>query len=106
VFLFAMNKARYESLPDDLRQVIDANSGITLAQQIGKVWDAAEQPGRQAAADLGDAFYTIEGEELARWQAATASVMQGWIAERDAAGQDGQALVDAARALIARYAGE
>jgi hypothetical protein len=32
--------------------------------------------------------------------------MQGWIAERDAAGQDGQALVDAARALIARYAGE
>jgi TRAP-type C4-dicarboxylate transport system substrate-binding protein len=106
VFLFAMNKARYESLPDDLRQVIDANSGITLAQQIGKVWDAAEQPGRQAAADLGDAFYTIEGEELARWQAATAGVMQGWIAERDAAGQDGQALVDAARALIARYAGE
>jgi TRAP-type C4-dicarboxylate transport system substrate-binding protein len=106
VFLFAMNKGRYESLPDDLRQVIDANSGIALAQQIGKVWDAAEQPGRQAAADLGDAFYTIEGEELARWQAATAGVMEGWIAERDAAGQDGQALVDAARALIARYAGE
>jgi TRAP-type transport system periplasmic protein len=106
VFLFAMNKARYEALPDDLRRVIDDNSGTALAKQIGKLWDDAEAPGRQAAADLGDAFYTIEGEELARWQAATDPVMQSWIAEMNAAGKDGQALVDAARALIASYAGE
>ena len=106
VFLFAMNKARYESLPADLRRVIDDNSGTPLARKIGRVWDQAEIPGRQAAADLGDSFYTIEGEELARWQAATAGVTEGWIAEMTAAGKNGQALVDDARALIARYAEE
>lgn len=31
VFAYAMNKQRYESLPADLRQVIDANSGMALA---------------------------------------------------------------------------
>jgi len=106
VFLFAMNKARYEALPDDLKAVIDANSGTALAQQIGRVWDEAEVPGRKAAADLGDSFYTIKGEELVRWQAATAGITKAWIAEMDAAGKDGAALVAAAKALIAKYAGE
>ena len=86
--------------------MIDDNSGTPLARKIGRVWDQAEIPGRQAAADLGDSFYTIEGEELARWQAATAGVTEGWIAEMTAAGKNGQALVDDARALIARYAEE
>jgi TRAP-type C4-dicarboxylate transport system substrate-binding protein len=103
VFLFAMNKARYESLPDDLKKVIDDNAGTPLARRIGRVWDEAEIPGRRAAAELGDSFYTIQGEELARWQAATAAVTETWIAEMNAAGKDGQALVDAARALIASY---
>src|SRR3546814_7593795 len=99
VFLFAMNKARYESLPADLRQVIDDNSGIALAKQIGRVWDEAEHPGRAAAEASGATFHRIEGEELARWQAATAGVTETWIAEMDAAGKDGEALVDAAKAL-------
>ncbi|MGF1628656.1 MAG: TRAP transporter substrate-binding protein [Kiloniellaceae bacterium] len=106
VFLFAMNKARYESLPADLREVIDANSGTALAKQIGKVWDDAEQPGREAAVAQNATFFTIEGEELVRWQAATAGVAEGWIAEMDKAGKDGRALVEAARTLIDSYAEE
>jgi len=104
VFLFAMNKARYDALPEDLRRVIDDNSGTALAKQIGRLWDAAEKPGRDAAVAQGASFYTIEGAELARWQAATAGVTQAWITERNAAGQNGQALVDEATALIAKYA--
>src|SRR3546814_1443946 len=82
-----MNKARYEALPADLRAVIDANSGIALAKQIGRVWDEAEQPGRAAAKASGASFHSIEGEELARWQAATAGVTEAWIAEMNAAGR-------------------
>jgi TRAP-type transport system periplasmic protein len=106
VFLFAMNKARYESLPADLRAVIDANSGTPLAKQIGRVWDEAERPGRAAAEEAGATFNRIEGAELQRWQEATAGVTAAWIAEMNAAGRDGQALVDAARDLIAKYAAQ
>jgi hypothetical protein len=41
-FLFAMNPAKYESLPADLKKVIDANSGAETSAWAGKIWD--EQP--------------------------------------------------------------
>src|SRR5262249_5099877 len=38
-FLLAMNKPRYESLPGDLKAVIDANSGLKPAAEAGAIWD-------------------------------------------------------------------
>jgi TRAP-type transport system periplasmic protein len=103
VFLFGMNKEKYESLPDDLRQVIDDNSGLALAQKIGKVWDEAEAPGRQAAEAVGAEFYVIEGAELERWKEASQPVIDAWIEQMSANGQDGAALVEEARSLIEHY---
>jgi TRAP-type C4-dicarboxylate transport system substrate-binding protein len=103
VFLFLMNKDKYDSLPADLKKVIDDNSGIPLALEVGEAWDKAEVPGRQAAKDLGDQFYVIDGAELERWKAGTQPVIDAWVAERNKAGDDGQALLDGARGLIAKY---
>ena len=104
VFLFAMNKAKYESLPDNLKQVIDNHSGLALAQQAGQIWDQAEAPGRQAAEALGDNIYTIEGEELERWRVAAEPAIDTWIAAMDELGKDGEALLADARALVSKYA--
>ncbi|MCW5700924.1 MAG: TRAP transporter substrate-binding protein, partial [Rhodospirillales bacterium] len=103
VFLFLMNKEKYESLPEDLKKVIDDNSGAGLAISIGEAWDAAEAPGRKAAEDLGDEFFVIEGDELERWKSATKPTIDAWVKERTEAGDDGQALLDAARGLIEKY---
>jgi len=43
-FIFAMNKAKYESLPPDLKKVIDANSGAETSAWIGKVFGEADVP--------------------------------------------------------------
>src|SRR3546814_20850148 len=51
VFLFAINKERYESLPADMRQVIADNAGIALAKPNGRACDAAQDPGRPAPKD-------------------------------------------------------
>jgi TRAP-type C4-dicarboxylate transport system substrate-binding protein len=103
VFLFGMNKEVYESLPDDLKKVIDDNSGMALAKQIGGVWDGAEQPGLEAAEETGAEFYLIEGDELERWQEASEPVIEAWIEQMSASGQDGAALVEEARSLIEQY---
>jgi TRAP-type transport system periplasmic protein len=103
VFLYGMNKDRYESLPDDLKTVIDNNSGMALAQKIGKVWDEAEEPGRQAAEEVGAEFYVIEGDELERWKEASQPVIEAWTQQMSANGQDGAALVEDARSLIEQY---
>jgi TRAP-type C4-dicarboxylate transport system substrate-binding protein len=106
VFLFGMNKDRYESLPDDLKKVIDDNSGMALARQIGKVWDEAEGPGLQAAEATGAEFYVIDGAEFERWKQASQPAIDAWIEQMDASGQDGAALVEEARSLIAQYSAQ
>ena len=48
-FVFMMNQAKYDSLPGDLKKVIDNNSGAAFSQQIGKIWDNSQAAGRKAA---------------------------------------------------------
>ena len=45
VFMFLMNKAKYDSLPPDLKKVIDDNSGRNLAPFAIKVWDMIDADG-------------------------------------------------------------
>ena len=54
VMLFVMNKAKYDSLPDDLKKIIDANSGAALAAELGRKWDEWDAIGRAAGLEAGD----------------------------------------------------
>ena len=48
-FVMAMNKAKYESLPPDLKKVIDANSGLATSAWLGKTQQGNDPTGRKAA---------------------------------------------------------
>lgn len=101
VFMFAMNKARYEGLPEDLRKVIDRNSGQAFSGQIGRTFLAADAEGKKAAA--ANSFNVIPKAELQRFQAAGQTVTETWIKDMDARGHDGKQLLNAARSLIAKH---
>ena len=100
-FFFAMNRDVYDELPDDLKAVIDANSGIETSGWAGRAQEAGDAPGRQQAVDRGNTIVTIEGEELERWYEAGNRVRQAWIAEVAERDLDGAMLIEAAEALIA-----
>jgi TRAP-type C4-dicarboxylate transport system substrate-binding protein len=99
VFLMGMNKAKYDSLPADLKAVIDKNSGDNFIKEIGQAWDDAEVPGLQQAKDLGHTIVTLAPEEKARWKKTTQPVIDAWIA----ATPNGKVLYEEAVALIAKY---
>ena len=105
-FVFVMNKARYEGLPDDLRAIIDANSGRETSAWVGRVMDEGDAPGIKAAEAAGNAIRKLAPEEVERWKAAAAPLAEAWIAEMNGQGYDGAAMVADAKALIAKYAGE
>lgn len=104
-FVFAMNKDSYEALPDDLKAVIDANSGRETAAWIGRVMDEGDAPGLKAAEDAGNEIIVLDEAETARWRDASASVVEGWVAEMNDEGVDGAALYEEAKDLVAKYAG-
>lgn len=99
--IFAMNREVYDALPDDLKAIIDANSGLETSQWAGRVLDEGDVPGRQLAVDLGNNIITLDETETARWRAAAEPVYDRWIAMMDDLGIDGAALVERARELIA-----
>ena len=98
-----MNKAKYESLPDDLKAVVDKNSGLELSAFAGKTQAAADGPSRAKAVELGNNIITLPPEEVAKWEAASAPLIEEWVADMNSKDIDGQALVDEARELIAKY---
>lgn len=102
-FVLAMNKARYDSLPDDLKAIIDANSGAELSCFAGKQMQADDAPGRAIAVELGNEITTLTPEQVEEWRTAAAPTIDAWIDDVSAEGIDGAALIEEARALIAEY---
>jgi TRAP-type transport system periplasmic protein len=103
VFLIAMNPAKYDSLPADMKKVIDNNSGPALVKQIGKAWDDSAPAGRKSAEERNNTFYTVPASELANWRAASAGLYDEWVADADKRGVDGKALLSQAQGLIKKY---
>ena len=97
VFLFGMNQAKYDSLPPELKKVIDANSGPEKSAWVGKVFADDAAPGRKAAEARKNTFYTLPEAEIKRWMAATAKLADEWVADMNAKGYDGKRLLEEAR---------
>lgn len=103
VFLFAMNQARFNALPEDLQRLINDNSGAAIAADAGRVWDNIEP---QVKDTIGAAGHTIEQLDTPTWEAFDAAgeaVVQRWISESAERGVDGEALVTAAREAVAQH---
>jgi TRAP-type C4-dicarboxylate transport system substrate-binding protein len=51
--MVAMNQDSYDALPDELQKVLDNNSGMALAKQVGEVFDKHDLIALQSARDQG-----------------------------------------------------
>lgn len=102
-FVLAMNKAKYDSLPDDLRAVIDANSGVELSIFAGGTQADADGPSRQVAEDMGNNIIVIDKAGTEEWRNLSQPIYDEWVADMQSKGIDGQALIDEARMLIDKY---
>lgn len=98
-FGLVMNKDAYNNLPDDLKAIIDAESGVEVAAEFGRVMDKADIVGRKIAEDLNNNIVTLDEAETARWKEAAQPIIDNWISSTP----DGQMLYDAARALVDKY---
>ncbi|MTI43498.1 TRAP-type C4-dicarboxylate transport system substrate-binding protein [Roseibium hamelinense] len=103
-FMIAMNKDRYDSLPDDLKKVIDDHSMSNIASTYGAVWDGSEGDGKSLRAESGE-LITLTEDEMAAFDAKAQEVIDRWIAEADSNGMDGAGMVKAAQESIGAQSG-
>jgi len=102
-FAVAMNKAKYDALPADLKKVIDANSGMVAAAMFGRAMDEGDKAGLAIAQKAGNKIIALDAAETQRWQRAANGVRAVWFKEVEGKGINGPKLAQEAEALIAKY---
>jgi TRAP-type C4-dicarboxylate transport system substrate-binding protein len=105
IFVIAMNPAKYDGMPADLKKIIDANTGLEFSKQIGKIFDSTTEAGKKLARDANGVFDTLAPAEYEKWTKMTEAVDKEWIGEVSAKGGNGAALIEDAKALIRKYGG-
>jgi len=104
VFMFLMNKKKYESLPADLKKVIDNNSGRNLAPFAIKVWDMIDADGLKVMhSKPKNKFTTLSAAETAKFKAKVQTVFERFRAEVDKTGGNGAKVIADAQALVEKY---
>src|SRR5690606_16958501 len=99
-FGFVMNRSSYESLPDDLRAIIDANSGLETSKEFGRAMDRGDELRLAIAENGGTNIVVLDEAETARWQEAAQVTVENWFTEMESIGVDGRALYEAAQAAM------
>ena len=102
-FFLAMNTAKYEGLPADVRKVIDDTTGMAFATEAGKVWDQAGADVRKMVVEKGNTISTLGEADKAAWIKASEPVAAAWVSEMQGKGIDGNALIESAKGLLAKY---
>ena len=102
-FILAMNQAKYDGLPADLKAIIDKRSGAVLSAFAGKVWDESQAVGRKPAVDRGNTFYTLPPAEVDQWIKASAPLYEEWVADMNKRGLPGAQMLQDARDLLVKY---
>jgi TRAP-type C4-dicarboxylate transport system substrate-binding protein len=102
-FVMAMNLRRYNTLPDDLRRVIDNNSGPATSGWLGKTQQAGDAPARRMAAERGNRIHTIGLAESQEFRRRSRQVEVEWVQDMDRRGFKGRELLDTARQLIQKH---
>jgi len=102
-FVLAMNKPKFDSLPADLQQIIDDNSGLEFSVFAGGTQADADGPSREMALDMGNNVITLDAAQTAEWRERAQPIYDKWLADMTEKGIDGQALIDEATMLIEKY---
>ncbi|MBN1456937.1 MAG: TRAP transporter substrate-binding protein [Sedimentisphaerales bacterium] len=85
-----MNKEKYESLPSDIRKIIDENIGEEMSALAGRAMNDEDVRGKKVAEDRGDSIYYLPESELKRWKQMTMPLGDEWIKEMESRGLPGQ----------------
>ncbi len=94
-FGVVMNPAKYASLPDDLRTMIDKTTGPDAAGKFGAMWDEAERDGKAAMLAKGTQVSTLPEDQLTQMKVTFEPQVSTAIKEVEAQGKPGRKFFDA-----------
>ena len=86
-----------------LRAVIDANSGIEVSAWAGSAMDQGDTLGEDLVGGTDNKIHTLDDAVVAELRAIGEAQTEAWAAEMEEKGLPGAAMVEDARALVAKH---
>ena len=104
-----MNWDTWNSLPPDIQKVFDEVGGFEKAREYGRIMDDMDEGFKQSVIEhdqkVGNPpVYYLPEDEKARWKEAVSPIYDKWVADKEAAGLPGRAILEDLRALRDKYA--
>jgi TRAP-type C4-dicarboxylate transport system substrate-binding protein len=93
-FAVVMNPAKYDSLPADLKALIDNSVGPRAAQAYGAAWDKAEVEGKANLMAKGVKVNTLADDELAKFKRILAPQVEAALSEAEGKGLPARAFYE------------
>ena len=100
--MVVMNKRKWNSLPDDVKKVIDETTGMVMSRECGKVYDTVRPIMKSLCLKKG--MQVVEGglppADMKRLQDLTVPLRNEWVEDMKEKGLPGKAVLDAAVQFI------
>jgi TRAP-type C4-dicarboxylate transport system substrate-binding protein len=102
-FFVVMNKAKWNAL-DSKDQAAIAAVNKEFSLKHGQAWDSSDAEGLKVFKENGKTVVQLDPQEMARWSAAAAPMIQAYAQTLDKDGLNGTAVVAAIRQALAKSA--
>ncbi|MDP3627212.1 MAG: TRAP transporter substrate-binding protein [Hydrogenophaga sp.] len=98
-----MNKAKFDGLAPDLKQIIERNAGLEASGMFGRLIAEKDPVVRKSVIDRGNTVHVMGKAETDEFIKLTGPISEEWVADMDKRGFDGKKLLQGGRDLINKY---
>lgn len=102
-FFLIMNKQKWESLPPEVKKVLEDESGDAASQLFAKAWDATKTTSTDKFKKAGGVIQTLSPEEQKVWQEKAKLVWDKWANDLEAKGLPGKAVLEETLKRVEKY---
>lgn len=98
--MIVMNQKKWDSLPADVKELIDSTTGLQMSMASGKSFDDVEVPLRGLSLKKGMEEIILDPAEKAEMKESTMPLREQWVKDYDAKGYPAQQIMNTALKLI------
>ncbi|WP_424967287.1 TRAP transporter substrate-binding protein [Dinoroseobacter sp. S375] len=102
-FVWGMNKASYDRLPEDLKAIIDANSGLEASAWAGRAMDQGDELGEGVVAGTDNKIHVLDDGTVSELRKIGDDLTAAWVAEMESKGLPGAAMVEDAKMFVTKH---
>jgi TRAP-type C4-dicarboxylate transport system substrate-binding protein len=98
--MIVMNKNKWNSLPADVKELIESTTGLQMSMAAGKAFDSMEVPFRKLSLKNGMEEIILDDAEKAKLRESTIPLRGQWVKDYTAKGFPAQQIMDTALKYI------